>query len=246
MTAYTGYRPHGENLAFTLDFSDDIASSEQLFAHTIRALDHLSAVARPTRADLWLGCAFDGTWLETDDPEPSEAYWEVLERDVPAATAFPPVGPPATTKRVHEITGESMRTIYRQALSSATCPDGYFVMFKGIWPDGYETRIVDVDESAAGGQLPVTLWDRDLVLSTDSRTDGTTWLTPLSDDFPALPPVTFRIDYDIAPNLTLAVNWSRWMEKGTGEHELLQSAVSALIADGWKSNLTPTFFTVDP
>ena len=63
MSGYTEYRPHGENLMFEREFSDDTSSSEVFFAETVRALGCLSAVVRPTAADLWLSCFEDDIWV---------------------------------------------------------------------------------------------------------------------------------------------------------------------------------------
>ncbi len=241
---YTEYRPHGENLVFMREFADDISSSEVFFAETVRALGYLGGVVRPTRADLRLSCAYNDTWVQTDEAHPSKRYWEILEHAVPETTEFGILGPPAASVRVDVLTDKVLCDVYRQALAGATCPEGYFVMFDQVWLGGFETRVVDVNESASGGKFPVTLWGDDLVLDTYTADDGATWLCVPPEDFPAYPPVTFGIDYDTVPLLTLAVHWSRWMEKGTGEHELLQSALDALIADGWVSTMTPTYFRV--
>ena len=176
--------------------------------------------------------------------QPSQLYWEILRHDLPAATEFGSLGPPAGTIRVDVLSEEVLCDIYRQALANATCPEGYFVACEQVRPHGFETRIVDVNESASDGKFPVRLRGDDRVLDTHTAADGATWLCVPSADFPVLPPVTFWIDFDMDPALAVSIHWSRWMEKGTGEHELLQSALDALVADGWVSTMPPTYFKV--
>jgi len=241
---YTEYWPHGEKLVFRREFPEKISSSEELFAESVRALDILGGVVRPTRADVRLSCAYDDTWVLTDEVQPSDLSWEILRNDVPATTEFCGLGPPAATTRVDVLSAEALCDVYRQALASATCPEGYFVACDQVWPSGFETRIVDVNGYARDGKLSVMLWGDDLVLDTSIDGDGAMWLCVPSEDFPKLPPLTFWIDYYMDPALAVSVHWSRWMAKGTGEHELLQSALDALMADGWVSTMPSTYFRV--
>jgi hypothetical protein len=241
---YTEYQPHGENLTFTRNFPADTESSEVLFADAIRVHDHLSGVVRPSGHDLWFTCAIGGTYINVDDPEPSEQYWEILRQDAKAPTDYPPVGPPTTTKRFPTLTSEALATTYRQALNTVACPSGFFVMFEKIAPLEIATRVVDTNESAGGGVFPVTLWGDTLALTTTIDSDGSTWLAPLPENSPFLPPVTFSIQFESILVLTLSVNWSRWLDKRTGEHELVQSALDSLLADDWQPQSSARNFTV--
>ena len=244
MIGYTEYRPHGENLTFTRNFAADTESSEVLFVDAIRVRDHLAGVVRPSGYDLWFTCAIDGTYINVDDPEPSERYWEILRQDVRASTDYPPSGPPTTTKRFPALTAEALTTTYRQALNTVTCPSGFFVMFKEIIPLGIATRVADTNESAEGDVFPVTLWEDTLALTTRTEDDGTTWLAPLPENSPYLPPVTFSLQFESILVLNLSVNWSRWTDKGTGEHALVQSALDSLLADHWQPHSSARCFTV--
>jgi hypothetical protein len=237
---YTEYRPHGENLTFTRNFAADTASSEVLFADAIRVLDHLSGVVRPSGYDLWFTCAIDGTYINVDDPEPSEQYWEILRQDAQVSAA----SPPTTTKRFPTLTREALAATYGEALNTVTCPSGFFVMFEKIAPLGLATRVVDTNESAEGDVFPVTLWEDTLALTTTTGSAGATWLAPLPEDAPYLPPVTFSLQFESILVLTLSINWSRWTDKGTGEHELVQSALDSLLADDWQPQSSARYFTV--
>ena len=241
---YTEYRPHGENLTFTRDFPADVASSEVLFADAVRVHDHLAGVVRPSGHDLWFTCAIDDTYINVADPEPSEQYWEVLQQYAQAPTVYPPVGPPPTTKRFPALTGEALATTYRDALNTVRCPSGFFVMFEKIAPLGIRTRVVDPNDSALGDVFPVTLWEDSLSLTTSVEADGTKWLAPLPEKSPFLPPVTFTVQFEGILVLTLSVNWSRWTDKGTGEHGLVQAALDSLLADGWQPRSGAKHFTL--
>ncbi|MFE3818796.1 hypothetical protein, partial [Nocardia tengchongensis] len=213
-------------------FPADIESSELLFADALRVRDHLANVVRPTGFDLWFTCAIDDTYINVDDPQPSDQYWEVLQTD----TAVPPGdGPhPAVVTRFPVLTDAALTGTYRQALNTITCPPGYFVMFESIAPLGTATRFLRTDESPNPDILQVTLWDDTLNLPVTTEADGTTWLGSLPDAAPYLPPVTFRIWFDSILVLTLDVNWGRWLEAGSAEHALLQAALDALLADDWQ------------
>ncbi|MFD6353575.1 hypothetical protein [Nocardia tengchongensis] len=229
---FSEYRPHGESLTFTRGFPADVESSEVLFADALRVRDHLANVVRPKGFDLWFTCAIDDTYINVDDPQPSDQYWEVLQTD----TAVPQGdGPhPAVVTRFPVLTDAALTGTYRQALNTITCPPGYFVMFESIAPLETATRFLQTDESSNPDVLPVTLWDDTLHLPVTTEADGTTWLGPLPDAAPYLPPVTFRIWFDSILVLTLDVNWGRWLEAGSAEHALLQAALDALLADDWQ------------
>jgi len=244
VTGFTEYSPHGESLIFTRNFPADTGSSEVLFADAIRVRDHLAGVVRPTGYGLWFTCAIDGTYIDVDDPQPSERYWEILRQDAPVRADYPPGGAPTTMKRFPALTDDALTAAYRHALDAVTCPRGFFTMFKRIVPLGVETRVVDVNPSAEGDVFPVTLWEDTLGLRTRTEGDGTMWLAPVPEDVPYLPPVTFAIHYDGIPTLTLWVNWSRWLDKGTGQHELVQSALDSLLADDWRPETSARYFTL--
>ncbi|XVV01534.1 hypothetical protein ACQPW3_29625 [Actinosynnema sp. CA-248983] len=244
MSEFTNYEPQGESLTFTRPFTSDPESSEVFFTDALRVRDHLAGVVRPSGIDLWFACAIDGTFISVDDPEPSEPYWELLRQDTPASTIYPPSGPPATTRRLPELSDEALLTTYRQALNVVTCPPGFFVMFERIAPTGLVTRVVDTGEIAGRDAIPVKLWDDTLELATTTEGDGTTWLASPSETSPYLPPVTFNIHFESILALTLSVNWTRWLEKGTGEHELVQSALNALLADEWRPESRARHFTL--
>ncbi|MFD7841572.1 hypothetical protein ACFV4K_01350 [Nocardia sp. NPDC059764] len=229
---FSEYRPHGESLTFTRGFPADVESSEVLFADALRVRDHLANVVRPTGFDLWFTCAIEDTYINVDDPQPSDQYWEVLRADATAPQGDDPQ--PAVVTRFPVLTDADLIGTYRQALDTITCPPGYFVMFESIAPLGATTRFVRTDESPSSDVLSVTLWDDTLNLPVTTEADGTTWLGPLPDAAPYLPPVTFRIWFDSILVLTLDVNWGRWLEAGSAEHALLQAALDALLADDWQ------------
>ncbi len=56
---------------------------------------------------------------------------------------------------------------------------------------------------------------------------------PAAGRLPHLPPVTFDISSEGILALTVSVNWSRWLDKDTAEHGLVQSALDSLLADDW-------------
>lgn len=228
---FSDYQPHGESLTFTRTFPADIDSSEVLFADALRARDHLAAVVRPTGFGVGFTCAIDETYINVDDPEPSERYWEILQEDTPVAGNEPR---PSVVKRFPALTDTALAATYQEALSTITCPPGFFVMFENISPLGLTTRLADTSVTPYTEVLPVTLWDDALNLTVTTDADETTWLAPLPEDSPYLPPVNFRIWYDSILVLTLDVNWGRWLLDGTGEHALLQSALDSLIADDWR------------
>lgn len=244
MSEFTGYEPQGESLTFTRPFPAEVDSSEVFFKDALRVRDHLAGVVRPSGFDLWFTCAIDGTFINVNDPEPSEPYWEVLRQDVPASTVFPPAGPPSTTRRLPELTDEALLATYRQALNVVTCPPGFFVMFERIAPTGLATRVVDAEGIAGRESISVKLWDDTLELATTAADDATTWLASPPETSPYLPPVTFSIQFEGILALTLSVNWSRWLEKGTGEHESVQSALESLLADQWRPQSKARHFTL--
>lgn len=229
---FSEYRPHGESLTFTRSFPVDVESSEVLFADALRVRDHLANVLRPTGFDFWFTCAIEDTYINVDDPQPSDRYWEVLQADTTVPQGDGPH--PAVVTRFPVLTDAALTSTYRQALNTITCPPGYFVMFESIAPLGTATRFIPTGESSSLDVLPVTLWDDTLNLSVTTEADGTTWLGPLPDTAPYLPPVTFRIWFDSILVLTLDVNWGRWLEAGSAEHALLQAALDSLVADDWQ------------
>lgn len=231
MTNFSDYQPHGESLTFTRTFLDDVASPEALFADALRVCDHLANVVRPSGFDVWFTCVIEGTTIRVNEPEPSEQFWELLQQETPA-TVNEPV--PSVIKRYPALTDGALKEAYRQALDTVTCPPGFFVMFENITPLHVSTRLGYTSVSPNTQTLPVTLWDDTLNLPVSTDADGTAWLAPLPEHAAYLPPVTFRIWYDSVLILTLDVNWSRWLQEGSGEHALLQSALNSLVADDWR------------
>lgn len=231
VTAFSEYQPHGESLTFTRTFEADVEHSEVLFADALRVREHLAGVVRPSGFGLSFTCAIEGTFINVNDPEPSAQYWEVLQGDTPSSTDNPRLD---DVERLPVMTDSALISTYRRALDTITCPPGYFVMFESIAPLGVATRLTETVGSSNPGVLPISFWDETVNLSTATDTTGATWLEPLPEKLPYLPPVDFRIWFDSILVLTLDVNWSRWLQAGTGEHTRLQSALDSLIADDWK------------
>ncbi|MEU0543823.1 hypothetical protein ABZ319_28560 [Nocardia sp. NPDC005978] len=231
MTGFSEYRPHGEYLCFRRRIPEEVESSEDLFSDALRVREHLADVVRPNGFVFWFTYAIDDLYIDVNDPRPPGSYWEILDREMPSWEGEPA---PAVTRRYSALTDVALTSTYREALSSFTCPPGLFVMFKEIMPVGISARLAGESVPPNTPVLPVTLWDNTFDLPVSSDAEGRNWLAPLPQHARYLPPVNFTIGFESILTLNLDVHWGRWLQEGTGEHALVQSALDSLVADGWE------------
>jgi hypothetical protein len=93
----------------------------------------------------------------------------------------------------------------------------------------------------ADGTFSAVFYDQEVTFST-RKVDGMTWLDEPAEGVPFQSPVTYSVRFDGSPGAMVVVHWSRWLEKGTGEHEELQAAITSLIEAGWRPETTSYHF----
>ncbi|WP_367128687.1 hypothetical protein [Saccharothrix sp. HUAS TT1] len=229
MTGYSDYQPHGETLSFANDRLDD---SVGLFSRALQVRRSLADVVRPCGDNLWLTCVIDDTWINVSDPEPSEPHWQVVERG--SEVNHVPPAPEHTVRTVPELSENALLDVFGEALGTVTCPSDFFVTFEQLTPTAMMTRVVDESGIGPDGTVPVRIYEREVRCST-TRLDGVLWIDPPAAGSPFLPPVTFTVRFDGVLMTTISVHWSRWLDKGTGEHRALQSALDSLKGLGWRA-----------
>jgi hypothetical protein len=229
---YSSYRPQGDTLSFTLSFND--YTSDSLFSHALQVRQCLSEVVRPCGFNLWLRCVIEDAWITVREPKPSQPYWQIREQDSPAPVIHhTPAGLPFVTRVLPRLTDDGLTEVFHEAVDTSSCGDGFLATFGQLAPTAILARVVDQNLVGPHGSLSIQVDDEALTLTT-SNFDGGFWLAVPPGGPIYLPPVDFTVAFDSILTTNISVNWSRWLDRGTGEHRALETALRSMMKLGWQ------------